>query len=552
MLTNLLIKNYALIRQLRIDPSARLNIVTGETGAGKSIMLGALGLLLGRRADTKALYDSGVKCVVEGTFDISAYKLEGFFEEKELEYADETILRREISPAGKSRAFVNDSPVNLDTMRRLGAHLIDIHSQHDTLKLGTDVFQLEIVDLFAENQKLKSEYAEAYRDFRKKRNAYDKLLAQASELKKEADYNKFLFDELDALSLEAGEKELAEQELNLLENAGEIKSKLGMASYALDGAEQSVTDALREVATALSAAAGMAERYNGLYERANSCLIELQDLSGEISGEEEGVEFDPERADQVRERLSAIYGLEQKHQVGSVEELLEIQRELEEKLGRVMNLDEEMAEARQLADLAEDKMRALATDLTDSREAVFEPLANRIVELLKDLGMENATLSLDRTDIEPGPTGADEVNLMFSANKGMPRRPLGEVASGGEFARLMFAVKYILADKTALPTIVFDEIDTGISGEIALKMVQMMEDMALKHQLLVITHLPQIASRGEHHYFVFKDHTQERTVSRMRLLDDNERVEEVAKMIGGARPTDSAYQSARELLRGEA
>ncbi|MCG8474274.1 MAG: DNA repair protein RecN [Cytophagales bacterium] len=548
MLSHLLIRNYALIQHLEINPSQKLNIITGETGAGKSIVLGALGLLLGKRADLKSLYDSSQKCVIEGTFDISAYRLQAFFDEHELDYADQTLVRREISPAGKSRAFVNDTPVNLETMRQLGGFLIDIHSQHDTMQLGSNLYQLELIDAFAENHSLRDQYQSAYFFYRKKKKAYEGLVKQAAALRKEADYNQFLYDELAKANLSEGEKERLEEELKVLENAEEIKSKLSLAGQLLSNPEQSVNDALHTVGTALSGLARLSSEYSEISERLQSCLIELRDLADEIDSKESLVEYNPQKTEECGERLSRIYQLEQKHQVGTVKELLQIQEELEQKVNQVMGLDDELDTAKREAQQAHVSLMEVAEKLSQTRSAVFDLFAQEIQALLADLGMENARLQIDLETIEPADTGIDEVRLMFSANKGMPLQELKAVASGGEFARLMFAVKYILADKTALPTIVFDEIDTGISGEIALKMVQMMERMSRKHQLVVITHLPQIASKGERHYFVYKDHSADRTVSKMRPLSSRERVEELAKMIGGDLPAPSAYESAKDLL----
>ncbi|BDD02692.1 DNA repair protein RecN [Aureibacter tunicatorum] len=549
MITNLLIKNYALIQHLEIEPSRHLNIITGETGAGKSIMMGALGLLLGKRADTKVLYDSSTKCVIEGTFDISNYSLKTYFDQKDIEYSNQAFIRREIYPSGKSRAFINDTPVNLETLKALSTRLIDVHSQHDTLLLGSQDYQLEVIDAFAQNSRIKSSFAKAYSLYKAKERAFNSIRKQASELKKEHDYNLFLFNEFEELSLQQGELSELEQENEVMSHAEEIKSKLSMANYALQDGEQTILDQLHELKNALASISEYADIYKSLSERMESCMIELKDLANEIDSESSSVEFDPQRALFVQERLGKIYHLQQKHQVDSEEELIAIHEELSDKILRIENLDEDIELAEKERTQAYEQLMLKGEKLSESRTKTFKKLSNGLVSILVDLGMENSRLVIDHKKVEPNTNGIDEINLLFSANKGVTPQELKNVASGGEFSRLMFAVKYILADKTALPTIVFDEIDTGISGEIALKMVKMMEEMAsTEHQLLVITHLPQIASKGQKHYFVYKDHSSERTISKMKALNHEERVQEIAQMIGGAHPSISAYESAKELL----
>lgn len=552
MLSHLLIKNYALIDQLEMAPDHALNIITGETGAGKSIMLGAIGLLLGNRADTRVLYDPSVKCIIEGSFDVSGYVIETIFEEEELDFAPTCIVRREISPAGKSRAFVNDTPVNLETMRRVTSQLMDIHSQHDSVLLGSNEYQLQIVDTYAQDDDRLRTYRVDYQTYRERQTVYDHLMNEAGAMRREFDYNNFLYEELAKANLQADEQETLEQELNVLENAGEIKERLQLASEYLDNPEQSVVALLKSAVGCLNQVTKVAEQYRPLQERAQSTLIELRDLADEISTEQEGVEMDDSRTETVRERLNLIYQLQTKHQAKDVATLVALRNELEQKVSKVLNLDEEIEKAKAKADAAQKKMDASAEALSKVRMAVLKPIEKEIRGLLNDLGMPNASLQIQAERGRPTPTGIDTVSFLFSANKGVKPQQLKNVASGGEFSRLMMAIKYILASKRSLPTIIFDEIDTGVSGEIAIKMGQMMRDMAQSHQLISITHLPQIAAQGMAHYFVYKDHSAAKTVSRVRKLTFDERVQEIAQMIGGKSPSPSAVNSAREILEQNA
>ncbi|CCH53762.1 DNA repair protein RecN [Fibrisoma limi BUZ 3] len=552
MLSHLLIKNYALIDQLELVPDDELNIITGETGAGKSIMLGAIGLLLGNRADTKVLYNPDQKCVIEGTFGVSGYQIERIFDEEELDFSPSCIVRREISTSGKSRAFVNDTPVNLETLRRVTSQLMDIHSQHDSVLLGSNEYQLEIVDTYAQDDALLRQYRTDYQFYRAKRTTYDQLQAEASAMRKEFDYNNFLYEELAKAQLQADEQESMEQELNILENAGEIKERLQLAYEYLDNAEQSVINFLKGAVSNLSYISKLSNQYDQLQQRAQSTLIELRDLADEISTEQDRVDTDDTRADTIRDRLNLIYQLQTKHQVKDVAGLLDVQKELEQKVSKVLNLDDELAEAKAQADAAREQMQVSAQTLSAARLAVLEPIEAEIGGLLRDLGMPNASLKIQSETGKATPTGIDTITFLFSANKGIKPQQLKNVASGGEFSRLMLAIKYILASKRSLPTIIFDEIDTGVSGEIAIKMGQMMRDMAHSHQIIAITHLHQIAGQGTAHYFVFKDHSADRTVSRIRKLTFDERVNEIAQMIGGSNPSPSAVKNAREILKQRA
>lgn len=548
MLTHLFIRNYTLIESLELAPAAGLNIITGETGAGKSILLGAIGLLLGNRADSKTLYDPAQKCVIEGTFTVADDFLRVVFEEEQLDYETNCIIRREISPGGKSRAFVNDTPVTLEVLRRVSAELMDIHSQHDTLLLGSQPYQLQMLDVYGQHAARLHRYKTDYTAYKAAREAHQRLQDEAAAIRKEYDYHRFLLEELDKVQPVAGEQEQMEQELSALENAEEIRQRLGTAHELLQGSEQNLIQGLQTVLASLAGVSRYAPAYADLHARLQSSLIELKDLSGEVEREALGVEPDNERMFRLQERLNLLYGLEQKHGVKSLEELLAVQEDLESKVSRVLNLDEDLERTRREAKAAHARLLASGRELSEARLAIRNELADRVTGLLAGLGIPNGQLLIDHHLTDPGPEGMDAVNLLFSANKGIRPRQLKDVASGGEFSRLMLAVKYVLAHKRALPTIVFDEIDTGVSGETSIQVGNMMRDMAHSHQLIAITHLHQIAAKGHTHFFVYKDHTATRSVSKIRTLSFDERVQEIAQMIGGANPPKGIVENAREML----
>ncbi len=563
MLVDLKIKNYALIEKLEMNPSPVLNIITGETGAGKSIMLGAIGLLLGNRADSKLLFKQDEKCVIEGVFDISSYNLNELFLKEDLDYDNQCILRREISPSGKSRAFVNDTPVTLDVIRKIGENLMDVHSQHDTLQLGDTSYQLNILDIYAGNTAAMGnttfdvyagnlsylrKYNEAYRQYKKLESDFKKLTDQLAQAQKEHDYHAFLLNELDEAGLQEKEQEELEEELKQLENAEDIKLKLTQAVQSLTESEFNITSALKDTVHLIGQLAQFSSKYEELRTRTESCMIELNDIAGELGDADRNTEADPERTIEVQERLNLIYTLQRKHQVQTIAELLSIKRELEEKVGSVLNLDTAIANTEAAMKKAEKDVKEKAAVLSERRRASFDTFEQELYVLVADLGMPNARIVIQHNEVAPTPTGTDDINILFSANKGAQPQTLIKAASGGEFSRLMLSIKYMLADKTALPTIVFDEIDTGISGEVAVKVGKMMQQMAQKHQIIAISHLPQIAAQGNSHYFVYKEDTAERTISRVRKLNEEERVNEIAHMIAGANPSANAYQSAKELL----
>ncbi len=549
MLQRLSIENYALLKSLEIEPHQALNIITGETGAGKSIMLGALGLLLGNRADTKALLDSERKCIIEAEFDISAYQLSPLFESNEIEYEETCIIRREINSKGKSRAFVNDGLTNLDFLKQLGLHLMDVHSQHETLRLANRDYQLEIIDIVAQSQKALVEYQAAYKNYKEKASILESLKQEGDTLQKESDYHQFLFKELDDAELQTEEQEDLEAEQSKLEHAEEIKMRLHESLQLSDQSDLNLLSQLQDLKNLLSQISNYGATYEQLKERVESLSIELRDIVDEIETEESKIVFDPQRAEEVQDRLSLIYKLEQKHQVASIAELQAILEELSDKVLRVENLDEAIEEAEKAMNQAKNEAMALAESLSAKRQAIFQNFSSNVLSSLNALGMPNAAVEVDHQNVSLGKNGIDQIEIKFSANKGVSPQPLKQAASGGEFSRLMFAVKYLLADKTALPTIVFDEIDTGISGEIAIKMSSMMRQMAEKHQVITITHLPQIAAKGQQHYFVYKDETDTQTTSRIKPLNQEERLQEIAEMIGGKSASDTAFQSAKELMK---
>ena len=548
MLKHLTIRNYALIEQLEMDPSGKLNVITGETGAGKSIMLGAIGLLMGNRADTKVLLNEGEKCITEGIFEIAAYKLKPFFRQEDLDYDELTVIRREIAPGGKSRAFVNDTPVTLDVLKRLGGQLMDIHSQHETLQLGSHVFQLRLVDSYAGNTQLLGEYEKAWTKFLQSREDFQTLQREANSLREEADFVNFQLDELAKAAFEEGEQERLESEVKIMEHAEDIKSRFNAILELLARSEYASRNALSEARNQLQSVAGYSKTYEHLLTRLQSVIIELDDILAEIENEESRVEFDPQRAATAKERIDLLYRLLKKHRLNTIGELLSLQSDLQRKSLLTRNLDEELSKAKRQYEESETTAKEVAKRLTQSRTKVFTRLGNELTALLKELGMPEAALVFNREETTPTSSGADRIEIQFSANKGILPRTLSEVASGGEFSRLMFCIKYVMAEKAEMPTLILDEVDSGVSGEIAIKLGKLMKDMAQRHQIITISHLPQIAARADTHFFVYKESTRSKTVSSIKKLNENERIEAIARMIGGDKPSRVAVENARELL----
>lgn len=549
MLQSLSIKNYALIQELELTLSPKLNIITGETGAGKSILLGAIGLLLGNRADVKALLNAEKKCVIEGIFDISQLRLEDFFDENELEYDKECIIRREISPSGKSRAFVNDSPATLSILKSLGNELIDIHSQHESLEIGNNAYQLQTLDAFAQNKEAFSKFQIAYSSYSTTKKELDKLKELASKESQEQDYQQFVLDELSKAKLDEINQTELEAELKQQENTEEIKGKISQLVYLLDESDYATIQQLNEGKNLLTGLQDYATDFEELKNRLDSVSIELSDIFSELSLLQDQFEYDPERVQELRELLDNLYRLQKKHGKHTIEELILLRDELANSLDDNANAHEKISKLEVQLEEHHQKMIESGKTLSETRQKAAVTLGISIEEVIKKIGISNGTIHIQIEEQEPSKTGLDKVEILFSANKGISPQPLKKVASGGEFSRLIFAVKYLLADKTNMPTLIFDEIDTGVSGQIALQMIQMMKEISQQHQIVSISHLPQFAAGADNHYFVYKDHSSDQTISKIRLLSNEERTFKIAQMIGGENPSESAITSAKELVK---
>lgn len=551
MLNRLVIQNYALIENLTIDFHQGLNIMTGETGAGKSIIMGGLSLILGQRAESKYFFHQQKKCVIEGHFDVSAYHLVDFFREHDLDFEDETILRREISPEGKSRAFINDTPVNLNLLKSLGTHLIDIHSQHATLQVSTEAFQRLTIDSVAQNQVKLVAYQTQYREYRRTLATLADLRNRNQQALAELDYNRFVYEELALAQLDGEDQAELEAEQNTLAHAEEIKRTLIQITGLLQDEEGNASQLLKEATQKLQHAVRYMDALEPLAGRLDSCLIEVRDIADELSQMEQRVLLDEERLEQVGDRLGVLYALQQKHRVGNVSELIQLRDQLKEKLSEFEAGDEETLRLEQEAEQMLKNLRQLAYTLSESRQDVLPVIKKQVEDSLTNVGMPESRLEiqLESLPIEQATVdGADRINFLFSANKGQVPLPLDKVASGGELSRLMLSIKTLMAKKTSLPTIIFDEIDTGISGEVALRVGEAMEVLSSSMQVIAITHLPQIAAKGQAHFKVFKQDHAQKTITGIRLLDTAERVLEIAQMLSGAQPGEAALQHAKELL----
>ena len=587
MLQKLSIRNYALIDNLEISFDSGLNILTGETGAGKSIILGALSLILGQRAESRYFFNQQKKCVIEGTFIIGAFHLKQFFEDNDIDYETQTVLRREISSDGKSRAFVNDTPVNLTTLKALGEKLIDIHSQHATLEINDPEFQLLVVDTVAKHDDLLNDYRSKYRSYRKAIAKLQQLILGSEKAKADLDYFQFQYDELEKANLAADEQEPLEQELYTLNNAEEIKRNLSGTHHLMLEGEISALIQLREAAHQLFTLENYNPKIAELYQRLNSSIIELKDIATEIEVIEQHTQINEVRADEINSRLSLIYNLQKKHRLNSTEELLQLKDELSGKIHAAMTNDEETEKLQSEIFDTQIELEKLAGELSANRAKAIPLIETQILQSLTEMGMGNALLKIEQvlrrsevggqksevrgqksenaglekngkilptSDFRPLTSnfltkdGIDEIRFLFTANKGHTLAEMSKVASGGELSRLMLAIKSLIAQNSALPTIIFDEIDTGVSGEVANKVGQIMERLAKNLQVITITHLPQIASKGKSHYFVYKDEEGATTYTRIKQLNDQERVLEIAKMLSGDKPGKSALQNARELL----
>ncbi len=549
MLTLLSIKNFALIEQLEMNFSNQFSIITGETGAGKSILLGALGLVLGNRADLTSLKDKEQKCVIEAHFDLIKYNLKDFFDANDLDYEDSTIIRREILPSGKSRAFINDSPVNLTELQELGEYLIDIHSQHQTRELTEEAYQIEILDAIANHQDLLSEYKQHLSAFKSVKNELKKLQTEKESLSKEADYNAFLLEELLSANLKEGEQSELESTYEKLNNVEFIKENLDKSLALANEEEIGIIQSLKVIKNSLQKVSNLSDDYKTLQERVSSILIEFDDIAKEILLQGEKLFNDPEKLELVSQKLQMIYNLQKKHNVGSVEELLVIQNNLDSKVVLADDLDNQIQKLIQKQEEVHLVLEEISSKISENRKIAVPVLVDQIIEVLSQLGMPNARFQFEiKASDSFLPTGKDEIQLLFSANKGTDFGLLKKVASGGEMSRIMLAVKSILANYSKLPTIIFDEIDTGVSGEIAQKMGDIMKVMSSKMQVFAITHLPQIAAKGNQHYKVFKSDKEDTTVSELKLLGNEERVIEIAEMLSGKDISESAITHAKALL----
>ncbi len=550
MLRSLYIQNYALIEKLDIDFGSGFSVITGETGAGKSIILGAIGLLLGQRADVKSIRRGAAKCVIEARFEIAGYGMQPFFEENELEYEDECILRREVYASGKSRAFINDTPASLVQMKELGEQLIDVHSQHQNLLLNKEGFQLNVLDILAHDEEELAAYQSLHREWKQAQRDLENLIALAGQNKADEDYIRFQLEQLEDAHLTAGEQEELEREADTLSHAEEIKAGLFRAGQVMNSDEGGLLSALKECLNTMSGLQKVYPSARELAERLESSYIELKDISQEISGKEEEVEFNPARLEEVNDRLNLIYTLQQKHRVSTVDELLALADDYAAKLSNITSSDEQIEELKSRSEALYNKVKKQAAVLTELRTAAAREVEKQMAARLIPLGMPNVRFRVEiGTRKEPGAHGADTVGFLFSANKNGALQNISSVASGGEIARVMLSVKAMIAGAVKLPTIVFDEIDTGVSGEIADRMADIMQEMGdSDRQVISITHLPQIAARGRAHYKVYKQDNETETNSHIRRLTDEERVEEIAHMLSGATLTEAALNNAKALL----
>ena len=549
MLTSLNIKNYALIDDLQVSFNNGLSIITGETGAGKSILLGGLSLILGKRADLSSVMDSSKKCVIEATFDIANYNLKPLFKSEDLDYESLTIIRREILPSGKSRAFINDTPVNLDSLQILGERLLDIHSQHQTLELTNDDFQFQVIDALANNTSILQEYSSNLSCFKSIQKELKALQLQKSDAVKEYDYNSFLLNELEDAKLVIGEFETLEEEYETLNNIEEIREKLTLSHQLLSNDDIGVLNQLTEIKNQFSKLSGFAIKYKDIFERINSNLIELDDIFSEIEIAQEQLEADPNRLEVVNNRLQLLHNLMQKHSVLEIDELIQIKNNLIEKVSITENLDDIISNKEKELENVIRQLNEKALLIQNNRTKILPELIQQMEDILTTLGMPNAKFIVNLKPTEHYfSNGKDELDFLFSANKGGQFNELKKAASGGELSRIMLAIKSILSKYIQLPTIMFDEIDTGVSGEISNKMASIMQQMSKSMQVFTITHLPQIAAKGDSHFKVFKEDIDNVTQTRLKKLTPDERIVEIAQMLGGVNISNSAIAHAKQLL----
>ncbi len=553
MITHLYIKNFTLIDELDIELYSGFSVITGETGAGKSIILGAIGLLLGQRADSKTIKQGADKCVIEAHFDLSRYNMRPLFDENEIEYDDtDTIVRRELTASGKSRAFVNDTPVPLTVLKELGEQLMDVHSQHQNLLLNKQDFQLNVVDIIAKDAKELADYQQTYGELQTAKDQLQKMKDDIERNSQNLDFLQFQYDELTNARLTEGEQEELEQQSETMEHAEDIKSALYEADNALYGDVGGAVSGVRTAMNALSGISKVMPQTAELAERLNSCHIELKDIADEVSSLLESTDFDPSELDRINDRLDKIYDLEKKYHVDTIEELLAKRDELQQQLNNIENSDEALAELEAKCQQLKANSQKQADVLTKMREKAAKDIEQQLQQRLVPLGMPHVRFEVAVTAGELNKNGQDNVSFLFSANTSTPLQPVSQVASGGEIARVMLSLKALISGAVKLPTIVFDEIDTGVSGKIAEKMAEMMQEMGhQERQVISITHLPQIAALGSHHYRVSKEETPQGTKSQMQQLTNDERIREIAQMLSGSEITDAAIANAKQLLKFE-
>ena len=551
MLHHIHIQNYALIDELTVDFTDGFSTLTGETGAGKSILLGALMLALGNRADTTAIGNAGQKCVVEATFNVKPYHLEKLFDELDLDYQDETIVRRELLTNGKSRAFVNDTPVNLNSLKDLGRHLIDIHSQHENLELNNNQFQLKVVDAAAQNATLLKQYSAVYTDYKQLQAELAELKENSRQMSADYDYNQFQYNQLAEFRLENINQEEMENEFQTLSNVIDIQQNLNAALYVLQDGEQNVLSGLAQIRQAVQQTQRYFQKSEEYLQRLEPVIIEMKDFAQELESDVQRLENQPERLEELRSKLDQLYSLLQKHQAKNVDELISIRNDLEQKLNKSGNYEELIEQTQKQLDQTTTKLSDLAAKLSDSRRKVTDSLCSQICSHLVGLGMPNAQLQINLTDTAAfTPNGRDSVNFLFTANRNHELQNISKIASGGEISRLMLSIKAILSKSVALPTVIFDEIDTGVSGDIAHKMGELMSLMAKQMQVITITHLPQIAAKGAAQYRVSKNDEGGTTHTCVEKLTDAERIDEIARMLSGKNITTEARENAKSLLKG--
>ena len=551
MLRQLYIKNFTLIDELDISLHAGFSVITGETGAGKSIILGAIGLLLGQRADTKSIKQGADKCIIEAHFDLSRYQLQPLFEQNEIEYdASDTIVRRELTAAGKSRAFINDTPVPLSMLKELGERLVDVHSQHQNLLLNKQDFQLSVVDILANDAKELADYQQTYGEYQQLQHQLQELKDDIEHNRQNQDFLQFQYEELSAANLTDGEQEELEQQSETMSHAEDIKTALYEANHALYDENTGAVGQVKAALSALNSISKVLPKCEELTERLNSCHIELKDIADEVSTLLENTDFDPAELDQINDRLDRIYELEKKYHAESIGELISQREELKVKLSHIENSDEALHELEERLEQTTRHCQQQADTLTQLRQKAAKQIEDQLYQRLVPLGMPKVRFAVKIEQGELSRMGHDQVSFLFSANTSTPLQPVAQVASGGEIARVMLSLKAMISGAVKLPTIIFDEIDTGVSGKIAEKMAEMMQEMGRQdRQVISITHLPQIAALGSHHYRVSKEETAEGTSSRMQELSQEERIREIAQMLSGSDVSEAAIQNAKQLLK---